>query len=70
MDVVVQKKTTTKHLENIQNAVLRNRASQNERTNIYKNTKLQFEQKLNAQIFRKSDECTFWNKTTTKHLIK
>ena len=37
-----RKKTTTKHFENIQNAVLRNRAPQNERTNIYNNSKSQF----------------------------
>ena len=44
-----RKKTTTKHFENIQNAVLRNRASQNKRTNIYKNSKLQFGQLMKIQ---------------------
>ena len=39
----------------------------NERTNISKNSKMQFRQKMNEEIFRKSDECSFRKKRMTKH---
>ena len=42
----------------------------NERTNISKNSKMQFGEKTNGQTFQKTDKCSFRKKQTDKHFKK